>query len=148
MQIEIDQSGKIENTSVNTVIAFSNSKRKSILITAKEKRKLQKAFREFNKSPLFVYKTFALLIYFLIKDDFNKIQSIIIDQEYPGKENEIKTYLFRQFKKDGINFSAKNIHFLEIGRKSRAHFCAYDTSRGKIVPRKIITAKNLKIYIN
>ena len=94
-----------------------------------------------------MYKTFALLIYLLIKEDIDKIKSIIIDQEYKGRASEIKTYLLRQIKKDGTIFTANHVHFLEIGRKSRAHFIAYDTARGKIKPNKIITAFHLEGYI-
>lgn len=144
MQIEIDQSGKIEYTRVDTVVAFSNSKSKSILIKAVEKRRLQTVFREQKKGRVFVYKAFALLIYLLIKDDFDNITSIIIDQEYKGKASEIKTYLLRQIKKDGMSFTASHIHFLEIGKKSSAHFKAYDTARGKMKPNKIITAADLE----
>lgn len=38
MQIEIDQSGKIEDTRKDTVLAFSNGKNYSILIPAEVKR--------------------------------------------------------------------------------------------------------------
>ena len=41
MKIEIDQSGKVEETNKPTVIGFSNSLQRTILITAKEKQKLQ-----------------------------------------------------------------------------------------------------------
>ena len=64
MRIEIDQSGKIENTNKNTIIAFSNNKFKSIFISAKDKREIQKFFRRIGKPRIFVYKTFAILIFF------------------------------------------------------------------------------------
>jgi len=64
MKIEIDQSGKIEDTSKNTIIAFSNGKFKSIFISAREKRELQKFFRRIGKPRIFVYRVFAILIFF------------------------------------------------------------------------------------
>ena len=54
MRIEIDQSGKIENTNKNTIIAFSNNKFKSIFISAKDKREIQKFFRRIGKPRIFV----------------------------------------------------------------------------------------------
>lgn len=147
MQIEIDQSGRIEYTKVDTVLAYSNTKSKSILIKAVEKRKLQMKFREKNRGRAFVYQTFALLLYLLIKDDLNKIQSIIIDQEYTGRESEIKTFLFRQFRDDNKKFRASEVHFLEIGKKSKAHLKAYKTAKRKVRADKIVTAADLEIYI-
>lgn len=47
MKIEIDQSGKIEQTSELTVIAFSNGKSATIMISASE---IQKKFRKIGKS--------------------------------------------------------------------------------------------------
>ena len=60
MKIEIDQSGKIENTNKNTIIAFSDSKFKSIFISAKEKREIQKFFRRIGKPKIFIYKVFEI----------------------------------------------------------------------------------------
>ena len=45
MKIEIDQSGKIEQTSIITVVGYSNDSKDTISITATEKGKLQKWFR-------------------------------------------------------------------------------------------------------
>lgn len=43
--LEIDQSGKVEDTNKLTVVAFSNGKIKSLQISAREKQKLVKAMR-------------------------------------------------------------------------------------------------------
>ena len=131
MRIEIDQSGKIEDTGKNTIIAFSNSKSKSIFISAKDKREIQKFFREIGKPRIFVYKTFAILIFLLIKDDLKKINEIIVDEEYPGKSPLIKNFLFHEIKKVSPFFSEQNIAFHCIGKKSGAHFLAYGVAIGK-----------------
>jgi len=56
MRIEIDQSGKIENTAKPTVIAFSGKRDKSLIIFAGEKQKLQNHFRKIGKkSPAHDY---------------------------------------------------------------------------------------------
>jgi len=49
MDVEADQSGKVEDTKVDTSIAFSDRKSKSILIDRREKRELKKIFRENNR---------------------------------------------------------------------------------------------------
>ena len=131
MRIEIDQSGKIENTSTNTVIAFSNSRFKSISINAKDKREIQKFFRRIGKPRMFIYRVFAILVFLLIKDDLKDIQQIIIDREYPGHSPLIKNFLLSDLRKIEPGFSKRNIAFQEIGKKSRAHFLAYGVAIGK-----------------
>ena len=131
MKIEIDQSGKIEDTSKNTIIAFSNAKIKSIFISAREKRELQKFFRRIGKPRIFVYRVFAILTFLLIKSDLQEIQDIIIDQEYTGKSALIKNFLLQEIKKVNPSFSRANIDFQQIGKKSRAHFLAYGVAIGK-----------------
>jgi len=46
MKIEIDQSGKIEETNVDTVIALSNGVKFSVRIHRRTKRRLQEEFRK------------------------------------------------------------------------------------------------------
>jgi len=148
MNIEIDQSGKIENTSKNTIVGFSNSVSKSIIIYAKDKKKLQELFREAGKHRIFVYRVFAILIFILIKDYLNKIKEIVIDEEYPGKFNLIKNYLYREITLIDPDFSIERIVFKRIGKKSRAHYVAYGTAIGKRKADKTVNAKDiLKIVV-
>ncbi len=44
MQIEVDQSGKIEQTSYDTVLALTNGVSYTILLKKKDKRALEKIF--------------------------------------------------------------------------------------------------------
>lgn len=137
MKVEIDQSGKIENTGKPTVIAFSDGrKNKSLIMFAGEKQKLQKHFRKIGKPNLFVYMTFAVLICLLIKGE-RSIDEIIIDREYAGQEALIKSYLMQFLKKSGRNFDKRRIYFREIGKKSPAHDCAVESYRLKKAVIKI-----------
>ncbi|MCX6810253.1 MAG: hypothetical protein NTY30_00740 [Candidatus Berkelbacteria bacterium] len=52
MKIEIDQSGKIEETGKPTVIAFSNGKSASIIISAKDKKLVQTVFRKIGQPKI------------------------------------------------------------------------------------------------
>lgn len=131
MKIEIDQSGKIENTNKNTIIAFSNGKFKSVFISAKEKREIQKFFRRIGKPNIFIYKVFAVLVFLLIKSDLKVVDNIIIDEEYPGKSSLIKNLLLQEIRRIKPDFDRENIIFQRIGKKSRAHFLAYGVAVGK-----------------
>lgn len=147
MIIEIDQSGKIENTNRNTIIAFSNNVFGSILITGKDKREIQEIFREAGKPKVFVYRLFAILIFILIKKHIKKIDQIIIDLEYPGKSNLIKNYLLQEIKKERTDFSSGDITFKRIGRKSKAHSIAYLTFKERMRPDIIAKKKDILNFI-
>ena len=143
MRIEIDQSGKIENTSKNTVIAFSDDKFKSILLHSQDKREIQKFFRRIGKPRIYVYRVFAILILLLIKDQLKEIKEIVIDEEYPGKDSLIKNLLLQEIRKIKPQFLKENIVFSKIGKKSRAHFLAYGVAVGKKKADIEVSAKDI-----
>jgi len=146
MHIEIDQSGKIEDTRVDTALVFSNGKSKSILINKKNKRELQKIFRNMNKGHVFIFKTFAILIFLLIKNDLMKIQHICIDLEYPGKDYLIKDYLLTIIRRYR-SFDKRDIVFTKVDRKTRAHGLAINVYREHIKPDIIITKEDIISFI-
>ena len=86
MKIEIDQSNKIEQTNKDSVIGFSNNIFSCVLMRAKDKREIEKVFQRTGKSKIFIYRLFAILIFLLIKGHLRKIDEIVIDKEYPGKD--------------------------------------------------------------
>lgn len=143
MKILIDQSNKIEYTRRDTVLAFSNGKQKSILIKAKDKREIQKIFREAGKPYIFIYKTFAILIYLLIKDNLGKVQQIAIDKEYAGQESVIKNFLLELLRKHGSILRAEDISFVLVGKKHNCHKLAIDVLRGNNKPDIIVTKKEV-----
>ena len=141
MKIEIDQSEKIERTNKDTVIAFSNKISGSLLIRAEDKRKIQDIFREIGKPNIFVYHLFAILIFLLIKEHLKKINQIVIDEEYPGKQRLIKSFLMKEIKKVQPDFLAEDISFYRIGKKSKAHDIAYGVSSNQQSADKVIGVK-------
>lgn len=141
MIYKVDQSGKIEYTSHNTVIAFSNGKKKAIIIKAKDKRILQKRFREAEKGQIFTFRLFSLLIFFLLKDE--KFQELVIDIEYPGRGDLIKNYLLHDFKRAGRKIDPANIRFQQIGKNCEAHWHGYFCFKGKRQPELSVTSKEV-----
>lgn len=148
MNIEVDQSGKIEDTSKNTVVAFSNAEFKSIFISMQDKREVQKIFRKIGRSRVFVYKLFAILIFLLVKKYLKRIDQIIIDEEYPGKAKLIKNFLLQEIRKIKQDFDKNDIVFKRIGKKSRVHYLAYGVAIGKRkADIKVTTRDILRIMI-
>lgn len=130
MRLEIDQSGKIENTSKPTVLAFSNSHSDIIVLKTQDKKAIQTFFRQINKPRLFVHITFVAAIFLLIKDHLAKNDQIIIDREYLGYEKFIHRKL-HEFINDNSRVGGITIHSHQIGKKSQAHLLAYSVSRKK-----------------
>jgi len=127
MKVEIDQSGRIEETNRDTIIAFSNEKQFSVQIPAKVKRQLLEAFRRWGKPKTFKYRTFALGVSILLQKSgiSAKNLSLIIDNEYPGHENSIKDIIRSKFD------PKIEIDFESIGKKSKAHYAAYGAFMGR-----------------
>lgn len=147
MKIEIDQSGKIEDTNKDTVVAFSNDVFGSILIKGKDKREIQKIFRKIGKRRIFVYRLFAILIFLLIKKYIKKISQMIIDEEYPGKTGIIKDFLLREIRKIRPDFPKDGILFQRIGKKSKAHYLAYGVAIGKKLADEKVTFKEILKFV-
>lgn len=148
MTLEIDQSGKVEYTSKNTVLADSSGQ--SIIFKAVDKRNLQKIFRLAGKPNAFVYQTFTALLILLM--EFHKEQLnecvFIIDGEYPGWEEKIRSGIILASLRRNLNLSPGQIRFGLIGRKSPAHGNAYNIFKGKKKADKIIKLQEvLKIVM-
>ena len=143
MNIEIDQSNKIEQTNKNTIIGLSNDKTFTVLIKAKEKRKLQEEFRKQGKPRLFVYRTFIAGVVLLLKYAHSEnLSRIIIDQEYFGKERLLKSIFLEMWSRyfDKI----PEVNFERIGKKSGAHNISYLTMKGKDKPNKVLCFNEIK----
>lgn len=146
MRIEIDQSGKIEDTHKLTVLAYSNKISKSILITARDKQAIQKYYRSVGQPKIFVYKLFAVLIYVLIEDKLPKINQVIIDKEYLGYEKLIRSFILEIIKKKKRKINKELFQFNLIGKKSKAHQIAiksYVTKRTNVK----LTYRQFKRYL-
>lgn len=144
MRIEIDQSGKLENTNISTVVGFSNGKTKSIIISSREKIRLQKYFRDIGKRKAYIYFSFATMIFLLLKDEY-KIDEIIIDTEYPGQGHLIKSHLLQLFSSRKNRVSKDQIYFSQIGHKSYAHHVSVGSFRLKRATIRIKASDVIKL---
>lgn len=143
-KIEIDQSGRIEETNRDTILAFSNGKSYSIKISAKIKRQLLEQFRLLGKPKLFALRTFSAGLYLLIDGTSANGSDIIIDVEYPGNNHLIVDMMKEMFVKNNKNFEKVNLSFSSIGKKSRAHNLAISVFRKNKRADRIIKYSELK----
>ncbi|MBI2657196.1 hypothetical protein HYX08_00710 [Candidatus Woesearchaeota archaeon] len=142
MRIEIDQSGKIEQTDMHTVVAFRNDEQYSVLLKKKIKVEILTDYR--NEYKDIHYRLFAILIFYCIRNYLHKTQLIVIDIEYERRDADIKKHLITFIRKDYLDFDKNLIIFSRIGKESRAHRIAYQTLIGKLAPNKIITKNEVE----
>lgn len=141
MRIEVDQSGKVERTSHDTIIASSNEKQYCVKIPKEIKREIFYNYK--NKIRQLNYKLFSIGLYYCIEKYLNSYSSIIIDDEYHNKNNLIKGILISYIQKKFTNFNHEIIQFSNIGKKSNAHHVAIETFRGEHKPNEILTDKQI-----
>jgi hypothetical protein len=145
MHIEIDQSGKIEQLNKDTVVAFSNEHQYSVLIKKSIKREIFVKYK--SKVKNLRYKLFCLGIYYCIKNYLNNYHSMVIDFEYQGKENLIKSILLYYIRSTCGQFNSKLIRFGSITKNSNAHAAAIDAYRGHRKPNLILTLKDIEKWL-
>lgn len=135
MNYQIDQSGKVEQTNKDTVVAFSNSKVGAVILSKKEKRHLQEHFRRIGMPSIFVDATFTILIFLLIKNIPNR--KWIVDIEYPGHTKTIEKMY------DSLSNKSIDFHWKLVGKSSPAHDMAYKVYTGKLKVGKRVTAEEI-----
>lgn len=132
MRVEIDQSGKWEQLNTHTVIACANGTSKAIAIKASIKRRIILKLRKslVPKKDL-IAVAFTVLVFLLLCELKYLPSTIVIDEEYTGKDNVIREALEKLLnKKTGGKWKGK-INFRRIGKSSPAHKLCWMIHRSK-----------------
>ena len=142
--IEVDQSGKIGDTRVPTVLALANCDSYAILIPAIVKRRCLRALREQGKKGTRLYiEWFTVALFLLLRGRIEKVTMVRIDVEYPGYDRAIKEHLLNLFRRGGCYVSSDKIAFGLVGKTSPAHHKALSVYRGHEEPDRIISAREI-----
>ena|SRR3989344_4781585 len=140
MSYQIDQSGKIEQTNKQTIVALANGTKKSVRISAVEKQRLIKTMVELDyPQKNYTHKIFAAMIYILLQK--SKVESVLIDTEYSGHDASIKEILIQLFQKS--QKSCPEINFGYVGKHSNAHHLGISIFRNKQKADIIVGAKDI-----
>ena len=141
MKYQIDQSIRIEQTNLNTVIGLaSKHNSKTLLIPARIKRKFQEEFRQTGQPKKYVIILFSASIALLLQKSRLKIHDLVIDIEYPGHEQTIIQCIKNIYPKI-------NLYFSLVGKKSPAHFAAYGVHIKRKKPNYIAKTIELRKII-
>ena len=144
MHVEVDQSGKVEDTRVDTVLAFSNGMNYTILIPAKVKRIVTKQLRGRGKTKRGItLLLFSACLFLLLRDHLEQIERVTIDVEYLGKDADIRGNLLYHVHRHGLMLHKDQIAFRQVGKRSSAHTRALAIYRGEYKPNRRITTDEL-----
>lgn len=142
MQIEVDQSGKIEQKSLDTVVALTNGTSFTVLLKKSEKRNLEKWFKSKGLRRYYPQIVFSILVAKVISG--SKItKSVLIDTEYAGYNEFIKAYILKTLSKLKVK-NMSQIKFGFVGKQSKSDYLAGKVRIGKIKPSKVILASEMK----
>jgi len=146
MNLDIDQSGRVENRTEPTVLAFANGIQFTIRL---EKATKQKLLRELGRiKPDWKKKQqhltiFSILMFLLIKDHLKSDTYITIDREFDGQDEFIRDHVMALCRKHNIPVRYDQLQFALIGKKSSAHAAAINTYRGNIKPNRELKAEEV-----
>jgi len=142
MKIEIDQSGRIEETGRDTVIGLTTKKEAfTVKVPAKVKRQLLEIFRRQGKPRVFSMVIFGRVIGIAIKKSKFDITDLTIDMEYPGHEDLIRSLI------TSVVGREINCWFKSVGKKSKAHYVAYGVFMGRKKVDIVLRLKDIVKYL-
>lgn len=134
VQVEVDQSIRIDNTRKATVLAFSNHFSKAVEVTAKTKRRLLKILRQQGKTGHTIYvDIFAATLFLLLRNHLDQLTEIIIDTEFLGSQQQaqITERLVHYAKSHGLSIRSYQVSFHQITKNSAAHELAIAVHRNE-----------------
>ena len=129
--VEVDQSGKIEQSGP-TVLAFSDGISHAILVPSEVKTEGFHTLRKRGKSrEIALLLLFSACLYLLLKGHLDQLQKVIIDEEYTGQEDNIKSFLLEYAKRRGQFWEPERVDFARVGKGSPADKKARAVREGK-----------------
>ncbi len=146
--VSVDLSAKTEQWTKDSAVAFSDGIQGSMLVRSRVKQQarrwLERRYPN-RRSTYYTFLMFALMVYLLIEPHLDEIEHVVIDQDYPGKENEglIKDFLLNFLHNAGYKIRGRYISFREV-RGSQADVLAREIYRGREKPDRRISLSEIQ----
>lgn len=148
MTVEVDQSGRIEDLSTGTAIAFANGKSGAVFVNAGTKRKLivrlrRNSFIPAKDLPAII---FSVVLFILIAE--YTIDILKIDEEYTGKNEILEETLKKLYLRSRVKRNP-DVRFVRIGKQAAAHKLAWQVhrSKGRLPKTKRVSEKEVLKYV-
>ncbi len=141
--VEVDQSIKIEDPG-DTFLAFSDGISYAIKIPFRIKQKGLQVLRNRGKPKKRAkLLLFAACVFLLIENHLEQLQRVTVDNEYDGRQPDIKSFLLEYIRGKYPSFEPERIEIRAIGKKSPADQLAGAVRRGKREADRVISAGEL-----
>jgi hypothetical protein len=142
--VEVDQSGRTDVLTVDTVLALADGLQRAVLIPRTVKRECEARLKAHGmRKALIGIRLFSAGLVLLLEGCIQQLGLIVIDLEYTGWEGEIKRHILRQLRARGHEVMEDQIVFQQIGKKSHAHDLAWQTLRGYRSPDRRVRVDEL-----
>jgi hypothetical protein len=82
-------------------------------------------------------------LFLLLEEVLREVELLTIDQEYLGREGDIKGMLLNLIQQAEIDFDQGQIAFQRIGKRSAAHRKAITVLRGSAQPDRVLRAEDI-----
>ncbi|MFQ5856482.1 MAG: hypothetical protein ACE5LU_12655 [Anaerolineae bacterium] len=144
--VELDQSGKLEQTNWDTVLAFSDGAQSAILIPRGIKRDvfgfLRQRYPE-RAGRFHILQLFAVGAYLLLRPHLHRLEHVAIDREYFGHEGYIKGILLNYLRREEPSLPSDFISFRLVGEGSPSDKLAKSVFRGEQEPERVIILEEI-----
>lgn len=144
--VELDQSGKLEQTRWDKVLAFSDGVQSAILIPRGVKRDAFRFLRRRYPQRVGRFHTlqfFAVGVYLLLYPHLHRLEHVAIDREYPGHEGYLKGTLLNYLRREDPSLPPDFISFRLVGEGSPSDALAKSIFRGERKAERVITLKEI-----
>lgn len=148
MTVEIDQSGRVEDLSTGTAIAFANGESGAVFVNAGTKRKLiirlrRNSFIPAKDLPAIIFS----VVLFVLIADYN-VDVLKVDEEYTGKNEILEETLKKLFLRSRLK-RIPDVRFVRIGKLAAAHKLAWRVhrSKGRLPETKRVSEKEILKYV-
>jgi hypothetical protein len=141
--VEVDQSIKVEAPG-DTFLAFSDGISYAIKVPFSVKQKGLQALRNRGKPKKRAkLLLFAACVFLLLESHLEQLQRVTVDNEYDGRQTDIKSFLLEYIRRKDPTFQPERIEIRAIGKRSPADHLAGAVRRGKREADRTITAEEL-----
>ncbi len=144
----VDLSAKLEQWTKDSIVVLSNGSFTALRITKESKQQARQVLVERYGRRTVRYRLLAILIYRVIQDHLEQIDTMYIDRDYEGLEAEatIKNLLLHLLRRNGHERQASFVHFANV-RGSVADTMAHRIYLGKEAPPTKLTWEALHTQI-
>ena len=115
---------------------------------ASDKRIIEELYKQKGKKKMFKIETFAILTAFIVLKSLKPHCMYVIDYEYPGHDEVIRSIIFRIMKRKGRVLLPHQITFGYVGKDSLSHVHAYRLFKSREQRSRIALAEVLKMQKN